>query len=139
LLSASLRRLVGRSPRIAVCGLNPHAGEGGLLGREEVRVIAPAIRRAQRKGVRCAGPLAADGLFGRIDHFGFDAVLAMYHDQGLVAAKALDFDNTVNVTLGLPLPRTSPDHGVAYDIAGTGKASAEPMVQALLKAAALVD
>jgi 4-hydroxythreonine-4-phosphate dehydrogenase len=139
LLSTSLRGIVGRSPRIAVCGLNPHTGEGGLLGREEVHTITPAIRRARQKGVRCEGPFAADGLFGRIDHAPFDAVLAMYHDQGLVAAKALDFDNTVNVTLGLPLPRTSPDHGVAYDIAGEGKASAEPMVQALLKAAALVS
>jgi 4-hydroxythreonine-4-phosphate dehydrogenase len=137
LLSRSLRPLVGRKPRIAVCGLNPHAGEGGLLGLEEVQVIRPAIDQARAEGVDCRGPFAADGLFSQ-EARGFDAVLAMFHDQGLVAVKALDFDRTVNVTLGLPLPRTSPDHGVAYRLAGKGKASAEPMAQALLKAAELV-
>jgi 4-hydroxythreonine-4-phosphate dehydrogenase len=137
LLSASLARQLGRRPTIAVCGVNPHAGEGGLLGREELTVIIPAIRRARRSGVRCSGPFGADGLFAQIHRIPFDAVLAMYHDQGLVAAKALDFGQTVNVTLGLPIPRTSPDHGVAYDIAGKGKASAEPMIFALLKAAEL--
>jgi len=135
LLSKAMRTRLGRAPRIAVCGLNPHAGDGGLLGREEVDVIAPAIARARKAGVRCEGPYAADGLFAQADKMPCDVVLAMYHDQGLVAAKALDFDRTVNVTLGLPLPRTSPDHGVAYDIAGTGRASAEPMVAALLAAA----
>ena len=135
LLSSSLSRQLRRRPRIAVCGINPHAGEGGLLGLEEQRLVIPAIRRARRAGVRCEGPFGADGLFAHVADY--DAVLAMYHDQGLVAAKALDFGETVNVTLGLPLPRTSPDHGVAYDIAGKGKASAEPMVFALLKAAEL--
>lgn len=137
LLSASLQPVLGRRPRIAVCGVNPHAGEGGLLGDEEVRTIAPAIALARRRGVDCTGPWPADGLFARPDHMPADVVLAMYHDQALVVAKALDFDRTVNVTLGLPIPRTSPDHGVAYDLAGKGRASAEPMVAALLKAAQL--
>jgi 4-hydroxythreonine-4-phosphate dehydrogenase len=137
LLSRSLRPRLGRNPRIAVCGLNPHAGEGGLLGREEMEIIAPAIDRAQSGGVDCQGPIAADGLFAKVGRMPFDAVLAMFHDQGLVAAKALDFERTVNVTLGLPVPRTSPDHGVAYSLAGKAKASAKPMVSALLKAAEL--
>ncbi|MBX5480620.1 MAG: 4-hydroxythreonine-4-phosphate dehydrogenase PdxA [Myxococcaceae bacterium] len=138
LLSRSLEPVVGRRPKIAVCGLNPHAGEGGLLGREEVEVIAPAIERARAEGLDVHGPLPADGLFARAARgIGFDAVLAMFHDQGLVAAKALDFERTVNVTLGLPVPRTSPDHGVAYDIAGQGVASADPMIAALLSAARL--
>ncbi len=137
LLSASLQPVLGRRPRIAVCGLNPHAGEGGLLGDEEVRTIAPAIALARRRGVDCTGPWPADGLFARPDRMPADVVLAMFHDQALVVAKALDFDRTVNVTLGLPVPRTSPDHGVAYALAGKGKASAEPMIAALLKAAQL--
>ena len=131
LLSSSL----GGHPRLAVCGLNPHAGEGGALGREELDIIGPAIARARRAGVDCHGPFAADGLFARVGpKFGFDAVLAMFHDQGLVAAKALDFDVTVNVTLGLPVVRTSPDHGTAYDIAGKGIADPAPMVAALIRA-----
>jgi 4-hydroxythreonine-4-phosphate dehydrogenase len=139
LLSTSLTPRLGRRPRLAVCGLNPHAGEGGLLGKEELTVIAPAIRAARARGVDCHGPLAADGLLAKAarEGFGFDAVLAMFHDQGLVAAKALDFERTVNVTLGLPVPRTSPDHGVAYDLAGQGVADDQPMVSALLEAAAL--
>ncbi|XXF81494.1 4-hydroxythreonine-4-phosphate dehydrogenase PdxA [Myxococcaceae bacterium GXIMD 01537] len=137
LLSRGLRPVVGGRPRIGVLSLNPHAGEGGLLGREEVDIIAPAIRRARAARVDAHGPIAADGLFARPDQIGYDAVLAMYHDQGLIPAKALDFERTVNVTLGLPVPRTSPDHGTAYALAGTGKASAVPMVEALLKAARL--
>jgi len=137
LLSASLQPVLGRRPKIAVCGVNPHAGEGGLLGDEEVRTVAPAIALARRRGVDCTGPWPADGLFARPEHMPADVVLAMYHDQALVVAKALDFDRTVNVTLGLPVPRTSPDHGVAYALAGKGRASAEPMVAALLKAAQL--
>jgi 4-hydroxythreonine-4-phosphate dehydrogenase len=127
-------------PRIAVCGLNPHAGDGGLLGREELEVIAPAVEKAREKGLEVDGPLPADGLFGKLSRkgpFPYGAVLAMFHDQALCVAKAVDFRHTVNVTLGLPLPRTSPDHGVAYDIAGKGEADAEPMVQALLMAAKL--
>lgn len=136
LLSASLEGQLGRRPRIAVCGLNPHAGEGGALGDEEVRIIAPAIARARRRGLDAHGPFAADGLFSKAPRgFPWDVALAMFHDQGLVAAKTLDFARTVNVTLGLPVPRTSPDHGVAYDIAGQGKADAMPMRSALLAAA----
>jgi 4-hydroxythreonine-4-phosphate dehydrogenase len=137
LLSDSLRRVVRRKPRLALCGLNPHAGEGGTMGQEELEVLEPAMALARQRGVEVKGPFAADGLFAKADRFPFDAVLAMYHDQGLIAAKALDFEATVNVTLGLPVPRTSPDHGVAYDIAGRGLATAEPMVSALLKAAEL--
>lgn len=133
-----LSRSLGR-PRIAVCGLNPHAGEGGTMGREELDVIAPAVRAATKKGLDVSGPLPADGLFAKLHTgaFPYDVVLAMFHDQGLCVAKALDFRHTVNVTLGLPLPRTSPDHGTAYDIAGKGKADPEPMVQALLMAVKL--
>jgi 4-hydroxythreonine-4-phosphate dehydrogenase len=137
LLSRSLEPVLGRKPRIAVLGLNPHAGEGGLLGREEVEVLTPAIRRARAARVDAHGPVPADGLFARPDAIPYDAVLAMYHDQGLIPAKALDFERTVNVTLGLPVPRTSPDHGTAYDIAGKGQANRVPMVEALLKAAQL--
>jgi 4-hydroxythreonine-4-phosphate dehydrogenase len=136
LLDASLYTLLHRRPRIAVCGLNPHAGDGGVLGREERTVIAPAIRAAQAKGLDVSGPFAADGLFATARHFAYDVALAMFHDQGLVATKTLDFERTVNVTLGLPVPRTSPDHGVAYDIAGKNKADPTPMVCALLEAAA---
>lgn len=135
LLDRGLRAMLGRRPKIAVCGLNPHAGDGGVLGSEEDEVIAPAIRSAKAKGVNVSGPYAADGLFARRP-FPFDVALAMFHDQGLVATKTLDFARTVNVTLGLPVPRTSPDHGVAYDIAGRGQADPTPMVSALLEAAA---
>lgn len=137
LLSRELKPVVGRRPRIGVLGLNPHAGEGGLLGREEVEILTPAIKRARAARVDAHGPIPADGLFARPDDIPYDAVLAMYHDQGLIPAKALDFERTVNVTLGLPVPRTSPDHGTAYSLAGTGKASRVPMVEALLKAAQL--
>lgn len=139
LLDRSLRPVVKRAPKIAVCGLNPHAGEGGYLGREELDVIGPAIADARKKGVKADGPFPADGLMAReLTGRRYDVVLVMFHDQGLVAAKVLDFDRTVNVTLGLPVPRTSPDHGVAYDIAGKNKASAVPMIEALLRAVALV-
>src|SRR5262249_47957295 len=134
-LSASLQPVLGRRPCIAVCGVNPHAGEGGLLGDEEVRTIAPAIALARRRAVDCTGPWPADGLFARPDDMPADVVLAMFHDQGLVVAKALDFDRTVNVTLGLPGPRTSPDHGAAYALAGHGRARAGPVHAARPKAA----
>jgi 4-hydroxythreonine-4-phosphate dehydrogenase len=137
LLSRSLEPVVGRRPRLAVLSFNPHAGEGGLLGREEVEQLTPAIRQARRMRVDAHGPLAADGLFAQVGRLPYDAVLAMYHDQGLIPAKALDFERTVNVTLGLPVPRTSPDHGTAYGLAGTGQASSVPMEEALLKAARL--
>jgi 4-hydroxythreonine-4-phosphate dehydrogenase len=137
LLARELKIVVGRRPRIAVLGLNPHTGEGGLLGREEVDVIIPAIQKAREAQIEVDGPFAADGLFARPEEIPYDVVLAMYHDQGLIPAKALDFERTVNVTLGLPVPRTSPDHGTAYSLAGTGQASNMPMVEALLKAALL--
>lgn len=139
LLDRALHPVLGHRPRIAVCGVNPHAGEGGTMGLEEVRVIAPAIAQAKRRRLDVHGPFAADGLFAKAPRgFPFDVALAMFHDQGLVATKTLDFERTVNVTLGLPVPRTSPDHGVAYDIAGQGRADPEPMIHALLKAADFV-
>jgi 4-hydroxythreonine-4-phosphate dehydrogenase len=138
LLSASFQPLLGRRPRIAVCGLNPHAGDGGVLGGEDRAVIAPAVARARRLGLDVHGPLPADGLFAKArGGFPYDVALAMFHDQGLVATKTLDFERTVNVTLGLPVPRTSPDHGVAYDLAGKGQADVTPMATALLHAARL--
>ena len=127
------------APRIAVCGLNPHAGEGGLFGDEEARIVAPAIAEARASGVDATGPHPADGLFPRASRGHFDAVVALYHDQGLIPAKLLDFDQTVNVTLGLPFPRTSPDHGTADDIAWQGKADPRPMIAALLLAARLAQ
>ncbi len=118
-------------PRIAVAGLNPHAGEDGLFGREEGRVIAPAIARARKAGVLASGPYPADSLFHQAVDGRFDAVIAMYHDQGLIPLKLLHFHDAVNVTLGLPIIRTSPDHGTAYDIAGRGKADPGSMIEAI--------
>jgi 4-hydroxythreonine-4-phosphate dehydrogenase len=136
LLSNELARWGVVRARIAVCGLNPHAGEDGLLGTEERDVIRPAVVRAQGLGVRAEGPFAADSLFPKVMQGGrYDAVYAMFHDQGLVALKLVHFWDGVNVTLGLPYRRTSPDHGVAYDIAGQGKADARSMVEALRWAA----
>jgi 4-hydroxythreonine-4-phosphate dehydrogenase len=136
IVDRDLRERLGLSrPRIAVCGLNPHAGEGGLFGDEEARVIAPAIEGARRAGIEATGPYPADTLFPRAVAGAFDVVLAMFHDQGLPALKLLHFDTGVNVTLGLPVVRTSPDHGVAYDLAGTGRASPSSMAHALLLAA----
>lgn len=137
LLTSSLEPVLGRKPRIAVLGFNPHCGEGGLLGREEVEILEPAIRQARKQQMDVHGPLAADGLFAQAERLPYDVVLALYHDQGLIPAKALDFENTVNVTLGLPVPRTSPDHGTAYSLAGKGDANYLPMVEALVKAAEL--
>jgi 4-hydroxythreonine-4-phosphate dehydrogenase len=133
LLSTHLRGALGIArPRIAVLGLNPHAGESGMFGDEEIRVIAPAIRRAQREGIDASGPLAPDTAFVRkAGAFNFDAAVAMYHDQGLIALKTLEFDRAVNVTLGLPFVRTSPDHGTAFDIAGKGIANPSSMIAAI--------
>ncbi len=133
LLRAHLRGALGIArPRIAVLGLNPHAGEGGMFGDEEIRVIAPAIRRAQRDGIDAYGPLAPDTAFIRTaGRFNFDGAVAMYHDQGLIAVKTLEFDRAVNVMLGLPYVRTSPDHGTAFDIAGKGIANPSSMIAAI--------
>jgi 4-hydroxythreonine-4-phosphate dehydrogenase len=124
-------------PRIAVCGLNPHAGEGGHLGDEEVRIIGPAVARMRAAGIRASGPLPADTVFVPQVLQSFDAVLAMYHDQGLPVVKHAGFERAVNVTLGLPLIRTSPDHGTAFDLAGTGRADASSLMAAVQLASAL--
>ena len=134
--------------RIAVAGLNPHAGEGGLFGREEIDIISPAIAEAQKEGIDVVGPFAPDTIFMRardrmvngIKQLGeFDAVIAMYHDQGLIPVKYLGVEQGVNVTLGLPLVRTSPDHGTAFDIAGQGIADASSLIAAIKMAKSLVQ
>jgi 4-hydroxythreonine-4-phosphate dehydrogenase len=119
------------SARIGVCGLNPHAGEGGEWGDEEARVIAPAVAAARGRGADATGPLPADTLFHRAYRGDFDAVVAMYHDQGLPPLKMVAFESGVNWTLGLPFVRTSPDHGTAYDIAGRGVADPSSMIAAI--------
>ena len=130
--AAALRRDFGIArPRLVVSGLNPHAGERGQLGREEIEVIAPAIDRLRGEGLEVAGPLAADTMFHAEARGRYDAALTMYHDQALIPLKALDFARGVNVTLGLPFVRTSPDHGTAYGLAGTGKADPTSLVEAL--------
>jgi 4-hydroxythreonine-4-phosphate dehydrogenase len=123
------------SPRIAVAGLNPHAGESGLIGDEEERIIVPAIGQAASRGIDVSGPHPPDTVFFTASRGAYDAVVAMYHDQGLGPFKMIHFDDGVNTTLGLPIIRTSVDHGTAYDIAGTGKASAQSMVAAIILAA----
>lgn len=138
-IDGSLQRDFGiETPRIAVLGLNPHAGDGGMLGREEIEVIAPALEAAREEKLRVEGPFSADGFFGTHQYEDFDAVLAMYHDQGLVPFKALAFGGGVNFTAGLPIVRTSPDHGTAFDIAGEGCASPESMQSALQLACSIV-
>jgi 4-hydroxythreonine-4-phosphate dehydrogenase len=133
-----LRRLWGiAAPRIGVCGLNPHAGESGHLGREEIDTVAPAIRRAAQRGIDATGPWPADTLFTPRQLQNFDVVLAMYHDQGLPTLKHASFGNAVNVTLGLPVLRTSVDHGTALDLAATGRADAGSLVAAVRLAAQL--
>ncbi len=133
------RRFRVPAPRIAVCGLNPHASEGGRFGDEEIRVIAPAVADACARGIDARGPFAADTLFHRAVAGEFDAVLAMYHDQGLAPLKTHAFGQAVNVTLGLPLVRTSVDHGTAFDIAGKGKADPSSMIEAVRLAVALAQ
>ena len=117
--------------RIAVCGLNPHAGEGGKMGTEEITTIEPAVKAARARGLDAVGPLSADALFYYVLRGDYDAVVAMYHDQGLVPLKMIGFESGVNWTLGLPFIRTSPDHGTAYDIAGQNKANPSSMVAAI--------
>ena len=133
---AALGKTLGRPPHIALAGLNPHAGEGGLFGFEEQTIIAPAMAAARAEGLNVSGPFAPDTVFMRARAKNgqageFDVVVAMYHDQGLIPVKYLGVEQGVNVTLGLPLVRTSPDHGTAFDIAGTGKADAASLVAAI--------
>ena len=128
------RRRSREAPRIAVAGLNPHAGESGKIGREEIEIIAPAIEELKKNCKTSAifsGPHSPDTIFHRAVEGQFDAVLCMYHDQGLIPLKLLRFHSGVNVTLGLPFPRTSPDHGTAFDIAGKGVARADSMIAAI--------
>ena len=139
----ALSAMLGRAPRIAVAGLNPHAGEGGLFGSEEVAIIAPAVQQAKALGMDVQGPFAPDTVFMRARHRAsspgeFDVVVAMYHDQGLIPVKYLGVEKGVNVTLGLPLVRTSPDHGTAMDIAGQGVADASSLLEAIRMARTLV-
>lgn len=124
-------------PRIVVAGLNPHAGEEGALGEEDGAVVAPAVKRLQAEGIEAIGPLPADSLFHERARASYDVALCMYHDQALIPIKTLAFDHAVNVTLGLPFVRTSPDHGTAFDIAGTGTADPSSLVAALTLAARL--
>lgn len=121
-------------PRLAVAALNPHAGEDGAMGREEIEVIAPAIEELRRNGVDAFGPLPADTLFHAKARTGYDAVLCMYHDQALIPLKTIDFDGGVNITLGLPIVRTSPDHGTAFAVAGTGQANETSLMAAITAA-----
>ena len=125
------------NPRIAVAGLNPHAGESGLIGTEEARIIGPALAQAAAEGIAVTGPHSADTLFHAEARTTYDAVVAMYHDQALIPLKTLAFDRAVNVTLGLPFVRTSPDHGTAYALAGTGKARPFSFIAALRLASEL--
>lgn len=129
--AAFFRRCGMPEARIAVAGINPHAGEGGLFGREELDVIAPAVAEAAGQGVRVSGPHAPDTVFMRARQGHFDVVIAMYHDQGLIPVKLLGLEHGVNTTLGLPFVRTSPDHGTAFDLAGTGHASSASLLAAV--------
>ena len=131
-LAETLRRIEFRKPRIAVCGLNPHAGEGGLFGNEERKVVEPAVRELSKKlGLKVWGPESPDTVVWRAGRGEFDGVVALYHDQGLIPAKLLDFESTVNVTVGLPVVRCSPDHGTAFDLAGKGNAKADSLMAAI--------
>lgn len=127
-----------QEPRIGVAGLNPHAGENGLFGDEEGRIIQPAIRQAKKQGIACTGPHPADTLFGKAVRGSFDGIVALYHDQGLIPLKTVAFGHCVNITVGLPIIRTSVDHGTAYDIAGQGMADPMSLVEAIEMAAKLV-
>jgi 4-hydroxythreonine-4-phosphate dehydrogenase len=135
-LGSDAMKLLGKSePRIAVCGLNPHAGEHGLFGDEDQRTIVPAIEAAREKGIACSGPHAPDTVFLQAVRGAYDLVVAMYHDQGHIPMKLIDFEGTVNISLGIPIIRTSVDHGTAFDIAGKGRADARSMKQAMRIAA----
>jgi 4-hydroxythreonine-4-phosphate dehydrogenase len=124
-------------PRLAVAGLNPHAGEDGSIGHEDVEIVRPAIQQLQTEGIDARGPLPADTMFHAAARATYDVALCMYHDQALIPVKTLAFDRAVNVTLGLPFVRTSPDHGTAFDIAGSGRADPGSLIAALRLAARL--
>jgi len=126
-------------PRLAIAGLNPHAGEGGSMGMEDIAIVRPAVEALKAEGIDAFGPLPADTMFYPRARAGYDAALCMYHDQALIPAKTLAFDEAVNVTLGLPFIRTSPDHGTAFDIAGKGIARADSLIAALRLARRLAD
>ncbi len=135
LMKRSLERDFGvNSPKIAVLGLNPHCGDGGLLGEEEKNIILPAVQEAVSQGILAFGPYSPDGFFGLGNYSKFDAVLAMYHDQGLIPFKALAFEDGVNYTAGLPIVRTSPDHGTAYEMAGRDEADPRSMMASIFAA-----
>jgi 4-hydroxythreonine-4-phosphate dehydrogenase len=139
LVHRELPALGAAAGRIALCGLNPHAGEGGLFGREEIEVLAPAVAKLRAEGIDVAGPLPADSLFVRAARGEFDAVVAQYHDQGLIPVKLASFGRAVNVTLGLPFVRTSVDHGTGFDIVAGGTADAGSLLAAMELAATLVE
>ncbi len=130
-VEALVRDFAIAAPRIAVAGLNPHAGEGGAMGDEDARIVAPAVTALRAAGIAATGPLPPDTMFSPAARGTYDAALCMYHDQALIPLKTLDFDGGVNVTLGLPFVRTSPDHGTAFDIAGTGRARPASLIAAL--------
>ena len=129
--AALIRDFGNERPRIAIAGLNPHAGEGGRFGREEIEIIGPAVELLRGEGIEVVGPLPADGMFHAEARARYDLAVCLYHDQALIPLKALDFDHGVNVTLGLPIVRTSPDHGTAFAIAGTGQARVGPTLAAI--------
>jgi 4-hydroxythreonine-4-phosphate dehydrogenase len=137
---AALRRDFGiERPRIAVAGLNPHAGEGGRMGREEIEMMIPVLDALRAEGIEILGPLPADTMFHPAARARYDAAVCAYHDQALIPIKTLDFDGGVNVTLGLPFVRTSPDHGTAFDIAGEGIANPASMIAAIRMAARMAE
>ena len=135
--AAALRRHGVARPRLAVAGLNPHAGEGGMMGTEEASIIGPAIERLRADGLDVTGPHPPDTMFTPAARAGYDVAICMYHDQALIPLKTIDMDNGVNVTLGLPITRTSPDHGTAFDIAGRGAANPASLIAAIRMAATL--
>ena len=135
----AVRLMLRRAPRVGVCGLNPHAGEHGLFGRQEIEVIAPAVEQARARGIDCCGPLPPDTIYVRALRGEFDLIVAQYHDQGHIPMKLIDFEETVNVSLGIPIIRTSVDHGTAFDIAGRNQADARNMKAALRLAVRMAE
>ena len=131
----TLTKLRGRKPKIGVAGLNPHAGESGIFGKEEIKIIKPAVEEAKKLGIDVQGPVSPDAIFYLANAGMYDIVIAMYHDQGLIPLKLLSFNRSVNVTVGLPIVRTSVDHGTGFDIAGKGWANPQSLIEAIQVAA----